>query len=302
MAADSNSIARRSARISYISTIIGISLVLFMLGLVGWSVLIAKKVTKKTRESIRIDVFFRENVRDADMLQLEKTLAAETYVRSSRFVSKEEALKITAEILEDANLIDPLDNYNPINASVEIYLKEEYTTPDSVKKIADNLMAQYGNQNAAGGNLINRVSYDEAMFMTINENSSLLVYIVIGFSMLLLVVAIALINNTIRLSIYSKRFLIRTMQLVGASESFIRRPFMLKALLQGLIAAVIAHGLILALLNYAGSWWSDLHEPQDLPMLLGLFGAITLLGVLISWISTYFALWKYLRIKSDYLY
>ena len=302
MAGDSNSIARRSARISYISTIIGISLVLFMLGLVGWSVLIAKKVSKKTKESIRIDVFFRENVRDADMLQLEKTLAAEPFVRSSRFVSKEEALEITAKILEDENLTDPLDNYNPLNPSIEIYLKEEYTVPDSVQKIADQLMVRYGNQNSAGGNLINKVSYDESMFLSINENSSLLLYIVLGFSALLLVVAIALINNTIRLSIYSKRFLIRTMQLVGASEGFIRRPFMWKALLQGVVAAFIAHGLILLILNYAGSWWSDLHEPQDLPMLLGLFGAITVLGILISWISTYFAIWKYLRIKSEHLH
>ncbi len=292
---NSQRLTRRSARTSYLSTVIGISLVLFMLGLTGWVVMISKKATRLAKESIRVDVFFKENVRDADMRQLEKTLASEYFVKSARFISKEDALELTREILGDENLTEPIDNYNPILPSVEVYIREDYARLDSVQKIEENLIA-------AHGGIIQEVSYDRGMFLTINQKAGQIIYIILGLAALLLVVAIALINNTIRLAVYSRRLLIRSMQLVGATERFIRRPFLARAFLQGIVAAVISLGLILLILNYAVSWLPELVEVQDLPLLLILFGGVTLLGILISWISTYFALRKYLRMRSDLLY
>ncbi|MBX7095826.1 MAG: permease-like cell division protein FtsX [Flavobacteriales bacterium] len=291
-----NKIAQRSARSSYISTVIGISLVLFMLGLVGWGVMISRKVTRMAKESIRMDVFFKENVRDADMHQLEKTLASEPYVKTARFVSKEEALKETEKILGDDSLLSPVDNYNTILPSIEVYIVEDYANADSVKKIEDQLLSRYKN------NLIEEVWYDRSMFMTINQSAKYAAYVILALATLLLFVAIALINNTIRLAVYSKRLLIRSMQLVGATEAFIRRPFLFRAFLQGIVSALISLGLILLGMNYLISWFPELTEVHDTPMMLMLFGGVTVLGILISWISTYFALRKYLRIRSELLY
>jgi cell division transport system permease protein len=296
MSQESQKLTTRSARASYISTVIGISLVLFMLGLVGWGVMVARKVTRVAKESIQIDVFFKDNSRDADMRMLEKTMAAEAYVKSVRYVSKEEALEVTKQILEDDSLLAPIDNYNEIKPSLEIFIKEDYANPDSVKKIEDNLMAKYQ------GSLIDEVSYNSAMFLTINNSLKYFAWIILALAALLLVIAIAMINNTIRLAVYSKRMLIRSMQLVGATEGFIRRPFMLRAFLQGIVAALISLGMILLGLNYLLNWFPALAGVHDSMILFTVFGGVTLLGIFISWISTYFALRKYLRLKSDLLY
>jgi cell division transport system permease protein len=230
------------------------------------------------------------------MRMLEKTMAAEAYVKSVRYVSKEEALEVTKQILEDDSLLAPIDNYNEIKPSLEIFIKEDYANPDSVKKIEDNLMAKYQ------GSLIDEVSYNSAMFLTINNSLKYFAWIILALAALLLVIAIAMINNTIRLAVYSKRMLIRSMQLVGATEGFIRRPFMLRAFLQGIVAALISLGMILLGLNYLLNWFPELAGVHDSMILFTVFGGVTLLGIFISWISTYFALRKYLRLKSDLLY
>ncbi|MFZ5551922.1 MAG: cell division protein FtsX [Bacteroidota bacterium] len=285
---------RRSERTSYLSTVIGISLVLFMLGIVGWLILTSKKVTQIVKESIQVDVFFKEGTREADMLQLEKTLSAEHYVKSARYVSKQEALEIAEKQLGDDSITEPIDYYNPILASIEVFIKEDYAALDSVTKIEANLLAKY--------NTIEQVYYDRSMFSTINDGARSFAWIILALAALLLFVAVALINNTIRLAVFSKRFLIRSMQLVGATERFIRWPFMLRAFFQGIIAALIALALLLSAMNLAINWIPGLKEVQDIRMILTLFSGIAALGVLISWISTYFALRKYLRIHSDYLY
>ena len=285
---------RRSERTSYLSTVIGISLVLFMLGIVGWLILTSKKVTQIVKESIQVDVFFKEGTREADMLQLEKTLSAEQYVKSARYVSKKEALEIAEKQLGDDSITEAIDYYNPILASIEVFIKEDYAVLDSVLKIEAGLLAKY--------NTIEQVYYDRSMFAQINKGAQSFAWIILALAGLLLFVAVALINNTIRLAVFSKRFLIRSMQLVGATERFIRWPFMLRAFFQGVISAVLSLGLLLSAMNLAINWIPELKEIQDMRMILTLFSGITALGILISWISTYFALRKYLRIHSDYLY
>lgn len=294
MANESNRLASRSTRTSYISTVIGMTLVLWMLGMVGWGVIASKQITRMVKENLQVDVIFKENSREADMKQLEKTLASQPYVLSARFVSKEEALLEVEKELGDTNVTAPLDSYNPLLPSIELFIKEEYA--DSMQKIEQDILGKYQTT------LVKEVFYNKAMLMSINQSTKIAAWIVLFFAGLLLVVAIALINNTIRLAVYSKRLLIRSMQLVGATEGFIRRPFMMKAFFQGILASLFSLGLILLVLDYANSWFPDLTKIQDIPLLLTLFGFLTLLGVFISWISTYFALRKYLRLKSDLLY
>jgi cell division transport system permease protein len=279
---------------SQISTIIGISLVLFMLGMVGWIVLSANTLTKNAKENIRIDIFFKEKTKENEIRQIEKTLLTEKYIKSADYISKDEALQETKKIWGD-DIEEGLFGYNPIWASLEIYIKSDWANLDSVQNIEAMLMAEYADA-------IQEISYNKNMFKHINENAKMLLYMVLVFSALLLLVAIALINNTIRLTIYAKRLLIKSMQLVGATERFIRKPFMLRALINGIIAGLLSMMLITGVMYYAINWWPDLKQITELKQIIILFAGVILLGIIISWTSTYFALRKYLRIKSDYLF
>lgn len=288
-----HTIIRRSARTSYVSTIIGIALVLFMLGLVSWMVLSSKKVVKLAKESLQVDIFFKDNAREADMIQLEKKLNAEPFVKSARYKTVEEVIE---EIKLDTGEedLDLEDSYKELSPTIEIFLHEDYAHIDSLNKIEERIKADYAS--------VDEFYYNKEMLVDINTNSAFLIYIILGIAGLLLIVAIALINNTIRLAIYSKRLIIRSMQLVGATESFIRRPFIWNAFVQGIIAALLALGLLMGLNLYLEDQIEGLHEIQDIRIISILFGGVTALGIFISWISTYFALRKYLRIKSEYLY
>lgn len=288
-----HTIIRRSARTSYVSTIIGIALVLFMLGLVSWMVLSSKKVVKLAKESLQVDIFFKDNAREADMIQLEKKLNAEPFVKSARYKTVEEVIE---EIKLDTGEedLDLEDSYKELSPTIEIFLHEDYAHIDSLNKIEERIKADYAS--------VDEFYYNKEMLVDINTNSAFLIYIILGIAGLLLIVAIALINNTIRLAIYSKRLIIRSMQLVGATESFIRRPFIWNAFVQGIIAALLALGLLMGLNLYLEEQIEGLHEIQDIRIISILFGGVTALGIFISWISTYFALRKYLRIKSEYLY
>lgn len=285
---------KKNSNTSQLSTVIGISLVLFMLGMVGWLLLSAKTLTKNVKESIRIDIFFKDKTKESEIRQIEKTLLTENYIKKADYISKEEALEETKKIWGE-DIEEGLFGYNPIWSSLEIYINEDWANLDSVQHIEAKLLANYAD-------VIQEISYNKNMFKNINENAKMLLYMVLVFSALLLLVAIALINNTIRLSIYSKRLLIKSMQLVGATERFIRKPFMIRALINGIVAGLLSIMLIVAVMYYAINWWPDLKEIIELKLISVLFGGVVVLGIFISWVSTYFALRKYLRIKSDYLF
>ena len=180
-----HTIIRRSARTSYISTIIGIALVLFMLGLVSWMVLSSKKIVTLAKESLQVDIFFKDNTREADMLQLEKKLNAEPFVKSARFKSREDVIK-ELELEEGAEELDLEDSYKELSPTIEIYLHEEYAHLDSLQRIEERLKADYGS--------INEFYYNKEMLQDINTNSNFLIYIILGIALLLLIVAIALIS------------------------------------------------------------------------------------------------------------
>ena len=199
---------------SYVSTIVGVVLVLYMLGLLGLIVMHAKKLSDYVKENIGFTIFLNEDVKDVDVIQLQKTLDARGYVKSTEFITKEKAATALQKDLGE-DFVTFL-GYNPLPASIDVRLSANFANSDSLEVLKTELLK---NKN------VKEVSYQKSLVTAVNENIRKISLIILGFSCLLLFIAIALINNTIRLSVYSKRFLIRTMQLIGATESFIRNLF-----------------------------------------------------------------------------
>lgn len=285
------SISRSKANSSSVSTVVGISLVLFMLGTLSFVLINAKKLSDHVKKSFRIQVFIKDDVNDAEIVKFQKMLDVEDFVADTDFISKEEAVAIMEdEIGED--FVEFL-GFNPLQASIDLHLEPDYAHPDSLKWIEKSI---YANPR------VKEVVYQPDLIELVNKNIRRISMVVLGFSILLLIIAIALINNTIRLAVFSKRFIIRSMQLVGATRGFIMRPFIWQGVAHGLWAAVIALFLIGGLLYLAKSEIPELMSIQDINSLIQLFGLVVLLGILISVISTIFAVNKYLNSDLDKLY
>ena len=281
----------RRLKSSYFSTIVSISLVLFMLGLVGLIMLNTKKLSDYVKENIGFSIILKENVKEVDIVQLQKSLDATGYVKSTEYITKEEAAKsLQTDLGED--FIGFL-GYNPLLASIDVRLDADYANNDSIAWIEKDLLQS---------SKIKEVFYQKSLIDLVNENVRKISLVILVFSALLLVIAIALINNTIRLSIYSKRFLIKTMQLVGATERFIRKPFVITGIIQGVYGAFVAIGLLVGILYMAQKKFPELFELQDMQLSISLFGIVIILGIFIAWISTALAVRKYLRLKTEDLY
>lgn len=282
---------KRRLQTSYLSTIIGITLVLYMMGILGLVILHAKKISDYVKENIGFSVIMKDDVKEADILHFQKTLDAAAFVKFTEYITKEQAAKeLTEELGED--FISFL-GYNPLLPSIEVKLNAEYANNDSLAVIEERLI-----ENES----IKEVLYQQSLVHLVNENIRRVSAILLAVSALFLFIAIALINNTIRLAVYSKRFIIKSMQLVGATQSFIRRPFIGKGIVQGLIAAFITVGLLAATLYWGQKELPELVDVQNIDLYLILFGFVVLLGMFMAWISTFFAVRKYLKIKTDYLY
>lgn len=284
-------ITKRRLRSSYITSIISISLVLFLLGLLGLLVLNAKRLSDYVKENIGFSVILKENVKEVDVILLQKSLDASEYVKSTKYITKEQAAEeLKNDLGED--FIEFL-GFNPLLASIEVHLYADYANTDSIKVIEQQLK-QF--------EPIKEVFYQKSLVSLVNENIKKISLIILVFSGMLLLVAITLINSTIRLSVYSKRFIINTMQLVGATRGFIRRPFLYKSAGNGIIAAFIALGFLSGVLYLAQKEFRDIVSFQDVEIVGVLFLAILLFGIIISWISTFFAVSKFLRMNVDKLY
>ena len=283
--------SRRRLKSSSITTIASLSLVLFMLGLLGLIILNTKKLSDHIKENIEFQVIFKDNIKVVDILKFQKGLNNSGHVKSTFFVTKEDAAKTLKEDLGE-DFISFL-GFNPLLSSINIHLKANFANSDSLLWIEKNLLK---NQQ------VKEVVYQKSLVSIVNENVKKISLVILAFSALLMIIALALINNTIRLSIYSKRFLIKTMQLVGATQGFIRKPFVLKGIKHGVIAAFIAIILLISLLILVQKKFPEFVELQDIELLSTLFAIVLLLGVIISWISTSMAVRKYLRLNSDELY
>ncbi len=287
----SDKYSKRRLTGSTFTTIVSLSLVLFMLGLLGIIILNTRKLADNVKENIGVQIILNESAKEVDIAKLQKTIDASEYAKSTEFVTKDEAAKKLQEDLGE-DFIEFL-GFNPLLSSLNVHVKAEYANSDSLQWIEKEMLDT---------KLVKEVIYQKSLVSMINENVQKISLVILGFSSLLMVIALALINNTIRLSIYSKRFIIKTMQLVGATQGFIRRPFVFTGIRHGVYGALIAIAMLIGVLYFTQKQLPELKELQDRNMLLTLFGIVIVLGIIISWISTSLAVRKYLRLKSDDLY
>ncbi|MDR1866459.1 MAG: permease-like cell division protein FtsX [Bacteroidales bacterium] len=282
---------QRRLRSSYVTSVISISLVLCLLGTIGILLLTAHRISEYVLENVGFSVFLKEQVKEADIYQLQKTLDAAPYTRSTLYINKEDAARdFTEEFGED--FIGFL-GYNPLLASVDLKLDPRYANNDSIRNIERQVLKHAE---------VKEVSYQRNMIHALNDNMEKISLFVFTFSVLLFVIAVSLINNTIRLSVYARRLSIRTMQLVGATNTFIRRPFLWRSALHGIYSSFIAMGILVATLYWMQGQFENIISVNDVQILGGLFLIVFFLGVTLSWMSTFFAVNKYLKIRTDKLY
>ncbi|HEY4063345.1 MAG TPA: permease-like cell division protein FtsX [Puia sp.] len=282
--------AKRSTP-SYFMAIVGVSVVLFLLGLLGWMVINANKLGENFKENVEVQVYVRENVSPKDSATLVQYIAAQPYTKSYEYLTKELARK---HWLSDGNSdFSTVLDKNPLPASVNFKIRSAYADPDSLNKIKTDLA-----QNIA----VSEVQYNKALVShlstILNEVSLVLLVVVIAISIMVII----LIDNTIRLAMFSNRFLIKTMQMVGATRGFIAKPMDIRALINGLISGLIAIGGILGVILISEKLIPEIKALRDYTLLSVMFGVIVLLGICISFISTHRSVLKYLKMKLDDLY
>lgn len=278
-------------RSSYVTTVISISLVLFLLGIIGFLVLNTEKISNYVKENINIGIILKDNVKEADIIYLQKQLDASDFVKSTEFISKDKAAKLLQNDLGE-DFVKFL-GYNPLLSSINAKLYADYANNDSIAKIKKQLKKFPQ---------IQEVFYQENLVQIVNQNIKKISFIFLILSVLLLLISFSLINNTIRLSVYSKRFTIYTMQLVGASRGFIRTPFILKSILQGAISALFASALLLILISWLQQQFTGIVYFKDPVFMIFLIAGIFIVGMLITALSTFFAINRQLNAKLDKLY
>lgn len=282
---------RRKARTSYVTTVISITLVLFMLGILGLLILHARKLSDYARENIGFSIMIKTGVDEQEIRNFQRQLNSQPYVKSTRYVTREEAaLVLKKELGED--FIGFL-GYNPLLPLIELRLKADYTDVSNFATIEKNLLADPR---------VKEVFYQKSLVELVNKNIRTISFVILGISAVLLIISIALINNTIQLSVYSHRFSIRTMQLVGATRRFIRKPFVRRGILSGFLSAVFAISMLAGIMALGMEELPGLADLFD-PILYGILGILIFItGIMISWISTSLAVRKYLKMKVDDLY
>lgn len=283
-------IKRRLINAYFVSTL-SITLLLFLIGLLSFMIINAKFLNQYIRENIGFTLVLNEEVREVDLQKLQKLLSAQPEVKRAEYIDAETAAKtLHAELGED--FVDFL-GYNPLHASIDVKLFAAYTENDSLLNLEQKFL-EFPN--------VEEVYYQRNLVTLINENSSRFTFILLGLGVVMLLIFIALINNTIRLSIYSTRFIIYTMQLVGATRGFIRRPFVFRSILHGLIGAFIANAALLVFINSYRKHFNELFSYVGSQMILLVFCAVILSGIIISWLSTIMVVNKFLRMRYDELF
>jgi cell division transport system permease protein len=262
-----------------------------MLGILAFILLSGEKLADQFKEKLEFTIIINDGIKEKDILALKDSLEKMPWVKSAEYVSKEEAAKIFSQ--DNGEDFKDLLDYNPLFASINLKLHSGYTSQDSINNIDKRLTSN---------KIVSEFYYEHKLVEVLNDNLRKIGWIIITISFLFIIIASTLIDSTIRLSMYANRFLIRSMQLVGATRSFITKPFISRSLLNGLIAAGIASILLLLLMNFAESQISELRALEDWPLYAAIFTAILLEGLIFSFISTYKAVRKYLKMKLDELY
>lgn len=276
---------------SYFSVVISIALVLFLLGLLGLLVLNTKKVADYFKETISVGIYFKDNAKEVEMKQLEKSLALAEYTKSIKFLSKEEAAETFSKDLGE-NFVEYLGE-NPLQNSIDLHLNADFVSAEKVEEIANEIGSK---------DFVDEVTYDKPLISLLNDNIKKISLWVLVISGIFTLIAVLLINSSIRLSVYAKRFTIKTMQMVGATKRFIRRPFIWKSVRLGMLGSLVALMGMAAILYYVDKTFPELDLLGAPLWLVVLFAGVFLLGIMITWISTFFATQRFLNLKTDELY
>jgi cell division transport system permease protein len=282
---------KRKLITSYFSVTLSISLVLLLMGVLGILILNTQKLGDHFKEQINIAVFLKDSAKSVEIKQLQQSLAMAEYTKSAVFVSKETAAEEQAEAIGE-NFMEFL-GYNPLKNAIDLSLKADFVTPDQVAEIAKTISDK---------SFVEEVSYDKPLIDLLNDNIKKLSLWILIISAVFTFIAVLLINSSIRLSLYAKRFIIKTMQMVGATKGFIRKPFILTHIKLGLLGAFIASAGVWGILYTLNNSFPELNLLQDIPMLTILFAGIFGGGILISWVSTYFAAQRFLNLRTSDLY
>ena len=291
MSASFEKYQKRKLISSYFSVVLSIALVLFLLGLLGMLVLNAKKVSDHFKEQVVLTIYLKDAAKDVEIKQLEKSLVLADYVKSTEYVSKEQAAaSMKAENGED--FMEFL-GYNPLQNSIDVHLKADYVTSEHLEDIS---------KEALNKAFVDEVRYDSDLVTLMNNNVKKISFWVLILSGIFTLIAVLLINSSIRLAVYAKRFTIKTMQMVGATKRFIRKPFVWKSVQLGIIGAILALIGMAIVLYYLNLTFPELDLMRNPVLIAFLFIGIFLLGIIITWISTFFATQRFLNLKTDQLY
>lgn len=277
---------------AYFTSVVSISLVLLLLGIVGLLMLNAKQMSDYVKENLCFSLIINDDVSEPDIKQFQKSLDTHEFIKSTEYITKDDAAKQLQEELGE-NFIETL-GYNPLSPTINVYLNSDYASPDSIAKLEGFFLSK--------SNIVNEVSYQQNLVNLIHDNIKKVSIILLVLSALFFLISFALLNNTIRLQIYSKRFIINTMKLVGAKKGFIRRPFIASGALQGLVSSIIAIALLYGIIYFANSQLENIMGSIDPWIIALLFVAVAVIGVLLCVFATLLSINKYLRLKTINLY
>ena len=278
---------------SYFMSLMSITLVLFLLGMFALLMMHAQKLSNHLKENIGFEVVMNSNVKEDNILKLQKELDAMPAVKSTEYITKEQAIQRLSEDLGEDFLQWLGNEENPLLPSIDVRFNADWANNDSLDIIQTQLLKNKD---------VKEIYYQKSLVNLINQNVKRIGIALMIASLILLIIAITLIRNTIRLSIYSKRFLVRSMQLVGATPAYIRRPFIRSGILQGFFGALLAVALLALLLYGLTKRLPELTFVQDYTIIIGIFVGIIILGILLGGLSTHSALRKYLNADIDRLY
>ena len=285
--------SKRRVAGSYFMSLMSITLVLFLLGMFALLMMHAQKLSNHLKENIGFEVVMNSNVKEDNILKLQKELEAMPAVKSTEYITKEEAIQRLSEDLGEDFLQWLGNEENPLLPSIDVRFNADWANNDSLDIIQTQLLKNKD---------VKEIYYQKSLVNLINQNVKRIGIALMIASSILLIIAITLIRNTIRLSIYSKRFLVRSMQLVGATPAYIRRPFIRSGILQGFFGALLADALLALLLYGLTKRLPELTFVQDYTIIIGIFVGIIILGILLGGLSTRSALRKYLNADVDRLY
>ena len=286
-----NKIMRRRLMNAYLSSVISISLVLLLVGVASMLLVNAKSVSDYFKENMQVSVLMKQNVSDEKALEFREMLEDERYIKSTTFISKEQGQReLAAQLGED--FLDVFET-SPIPVSIDVTLTADYVSADSLEMVRAEI---------SESSLVDEVVYQRSLVDALNANLSRISFILGIFIALLLFISFVLINNTVRLNVFARRFTIHTMKLVGATRSFIRAPFLVQSAFQGLFAAFIAIIILVGLMFIMRSEFSQLFEIFRMDLLLIVIGIVIVSGLFICLVSTYFVVNKLISLRKDELY